>query len=165
MMIRFAAVASSLALAACAPATEETAQEGIATPELPVAATNASQPAATPGAPAAAGGALPAGELPGEYRVAGVDGRSVDLPHAITVSIGPETIRYTSQCVTGAWNYRFEGGALVTDPVVEPVCDRGRYREEEALDAVFAAPEAIRRTPANGIELSGGGHTVTLFSQ
>lgn len=160
MLAKLSAAALLLPLAACAPATEETAQEGIATPELPVAASGTA-PAARP----APGVGLRAGELPGEYRVAGVDGGEVDLPHAITVSIGPDTIRYVSQCVTGAWTYRAEGERLVTKPIVEAVCDRGRYPEEEALDAVFASPESIRRTPANGIEIAGGGHRVTLFSQ
>lgn len=155
MVARLSAAALMLTLAACAPATEETAQEGIATPELPVA----------PGTSPAARGA-PNMKLPiGEYRVAGTDGREVDLPHAITVSIGPDTIRYVSQCVTGTWTYRFEGDTLTTKPIVEAVCDRGRYPEEEALDAVFAAPGSIRGTPANGIEIAGGGHRVTLFSQ
>lgn len=163
MFARISAIALLLLLAACAPATEETAQEGMATPELPVAGTSPSR--STSATRTAPDPALPASELPGEYRLAGVDGREVDLPHGITVSIGPDTIRYVSQCVTGAWTYRAVGAALVTTPIVEPVCDRGRYPEEKALDAVFGAPESIRRTPANGIEITGAGHSATLFSQ
>jgi len=103
--------------------------------------------------------------IAGEYRLAGVDGSATDLPHAITVSIDDQRIRYVSHCVTGAWDYGFDGDRVATRAVVETVCDRGRYPEEIALDEAFGAGGTFRRTPANAVEFTGGGHTVTLFSQ
>lgn len=145
----------------------------------PVEGTPAEQPSATvPAAEPALG--MTADEAPttpdvspatserlpvGEYRVAGADGADVNLPHGIGVSVGADTIAVSSQCVTPRWTYRYEGGRLLTEPIHEPICDRGRYPAEEALSAVFDDPQTIVRTPANGIEISGGGHTVTLFSQ
>jgi len=104
--------------------------------------------------------------LPGEYRVAGIDGADVNLPHALTVSITQSEIRYVSQCITAAWTYRMTGPAIALQPTPpEPVCDRGRYPEEIAIEQAFPAAETVRRTAGNGIEFSGGGHSVTLFSQ
>jgi hypothetical protein len=37
--------------------------------------------------------------------------------------------------------------------------------EERALSEAIEAADVVRRTPANGIELSGSGRSVTLFGQ
>lgn len=166
-------LAPALALAACQPVQEDPEEADAS----PTASGRADTPATRDG-PYVASAPLPPstsdpatgnvnvpGSLVGEYRVAGVDGRDVDLPHAITLSITAETIRYTSQCVGGTWRYRREGDRLVTQEVPLAVCQRALYPEEEAIDALFAAGPTFRRTEANGIELSGGGHTVTVFSQ
>ncbi len=102
---------------------------------------------------------------PGEYRIAGADGREIDLPHAITVSITADAIVVASGCVTLRWAYVHVDGRMVTSPVDGPNCKRARYLEEEAIGAVFDAPTAIDRTPANAIELTGGGHSIAIFSQ
>ncbi len=101
----------------------------------------------------------------GEYRLAGADGADVNLGHAITVSVSAERIETFSQCVTPRWNYRYEDGQLRTEPIIEPICDRGRYPAEDALAAVFDDPQEVRRTPENGFYLTGGGHSITLFTQ
>lgn len=101
----------------------------------------------------------------GEYRLAGADGADVNVPHGISVSVTADTIAIASQCVTPRWTYRYEQGRLRTEPIIEAICDRGRYPAEEALSAVFDDPQAILRTPSNGFEVSGGGHSVTLYSQ
>ena len=102
---------------------------------------------------------------PGEYRLAGADGQDVNLGHAITVTVTDDEIRVFSQCVTPRWTYRYADAKLVTEPVLEPICERGRYPAEEALSAVFDGPESVVRTPENGIYIEGAGHSVTLFSQ
>jgi hypothetical protein len=119
----------------------------------------AGQPAAVSSAP------VPPVRIAGEYRVAGVDGRDIDLPHAISASIGETRIGVSSQCVEMAWSYRFEGTRLRTEAVPVVSCDRGRYPEEQAIEAAFDAAREVERTASNGIRFSGGGHSVLLFSQ
>ena len=110
--------------------------------------------------------AFPAPEsLVGEYRVAGVDGAAVDLGWAMTVSIDDTTIRLMSQCVTPEWTYHWDGKALQTESIPIPICERGLAPAEEAAIAAFDAAIRAGRTPENAIELTGGGHIVTLFSQ
>ena len=106
-----------------------------------------------------------AAALAGEYRVAGVDGAEIDLPHAITASIDGERIHLTSDCVNFAWSYRFEGERLVTAQVPVESCARRYEPTEQELLAALGVADTVRRTPANAIEISGGGHSVTLFSQ
>lgn len=101
---------------------------------------------------------------PGEYRVAGADGADINLAHAITLTITPDEIRLASQCFTPRWTWRYAGEVLETARIPEAMCERTRYPAELAAEAVFAQPENIERTPANGIEISGGGHSLLLFS-
>ena len=108
---------------------------------------------------------LPQPLPPGEYRLAGVGGNAVNLGHAITVRVTGNVIEVVSQCVTQRWTYRIVADRLNTRRIIEPVCDRGRYPEEEATAAVFDDPQQVMRTPENGLEVSGGGQSVTLFSQ
>ena len=154
-----------LALGACQPAAEP----GETPAEAPQASVTPDAPPAGAGKPNGAVAADPPAvpqRLPiGEYRVAGADGADIDLPHGITVSVDAATIAVASQCVTPRWTYRYVEGRLRTEPIVEPICDRGRYPAEEALSAVFGDPREITRTAANGIEIAGGGHSVTLFGQ
>lgn len=166
----FPIMLGAVALAACQPIQEEP-EEADASPAA--SATTAAEdgpyvataPLPPPTSDPATGTVNVPGALVGEYRVAGVDGREVDLPHAITLSITADTIRYTSHCVGGTWRYRRDGDRLVTREVPMAVCQRALYPEEEAIDMLFAAGPTFRRTEANGIELSGGGHMVTVFSQ
>lgn len=167
MRIRDAFALSLLALGACAPATEEPVGESTAAQRSP-SATTAATATPSPSEPLPQTppvNALAAGELPGEYRIAGVDGGDINLPHAITASIRQGRIRVVAGCVNALWEYTYAAGRLATkrEPVV--TCQRGLYPEEEAVFAAIDAAERATRTPANGIELSGGGHSVTLFSQ
>ena len=104
-------------------------------------------------------------ELPGEYRVAGVDGAGIDLPHAIAASIDEERIHLVSGCVNLAWTYRLHGARLTTERAAVEGCARGLETTERAVQAAFDAADTIRRTPANALEFSGGGHTIVLFAQ
>ena len=106
-----------------------------------------------------------AAELVGEYRVAGVDGSDIDLPHAITASITADRIQLVSDCVNMAWGYTLTEGRLSTEQAPAEGCARGFEPTEQALLAAFDVADTVRRTPANALEFSGGGHSVTLFSQ
>jgi hypothetical protein len=103
--------------------------------------------------------------LAGEYRVAGIDGEDVDLPHGITASITGDRIDVQSDCIRFAWSYRFEDRLLVTEQAPVASCRRALLPEERALSEAVEAADVVRRTPTNGIELSGNGRSVTLFSQ
>ena len=116
-------------------------------------------------APAETTSVAAAPALAGEYRVAGIDGSEIDLPHAVTASIDSQRIHLTSDCINLAWSYRFEGEALTTERVPVEGCGRGFAPVEQELLAAFDAADTVARTPANAIEFSGGGHSVTLFSQ
>ena len=104
--------------------------------------------------------------LAGEYRVAGVDGDDLNAPTGHAVSITEDTIEFM-RCAGFAWTYNFEDGALETRRIpVSPdeiVC----LPTPEAHRTGVALAEAtrVRRTSANGLEFSGGGHSVLLFSQ
>jgi len=111
------------------------------------------------------GPAIASAQLAGEYRVAGINGSEIDLAHAITASIDAERIHLTSDCVNFAWSYRFEGETLVTERVPVESCARGYDATEQELLAALDVADTARRTPANAIEISGGGNAVSLFSQ
>ena len=76
---------------------------------------SASPPAAAADTPAAAPSETPAAsiaiseveDLVGEYRVVGVDGREIDLPHGITARIDDTGIIVTSGCVNLSWVWFF----------------------------------------------------------
>lgn len=127
--------------------------------------TGAREAAGPPPQAASAAGALPASSLAGEYRIAGVDGGDIDLPHGISATIGAHRIDVVSQCVEMAWSYRLEGTALRTTQLPVVSCDRGRYPEEEAIEEAFTDARAVERTESNGLRFSGGGRSVILFSQ
>ena len=104
-------------------------------------------------------------ELIGEYRIAGVGGRDIDLPHGITARISDTAIHVTSDCVNLAWSWSFEAGRLTTERVPIEGCGRGLLPEEEAIAAVLDGAQAVARTSANGIEIVGYKGSVLLFSQ
>lgn len=137
-------------------------------PREPTSASTGEMPIASPSAPVPPENAITsATELIGEYRVAGLDGRSIDLPHGLTVSIRQDTIVLFEGCMSMAWRYHFDAGRLVTARRHDLVgrCTRPPQATEEAIGLAFDAATGVRRTPANGIDFYGGGHTVTLFSQ
>lgn len=161
-------IAPIAALAFAAACQAETANEptGVVEEE-PAPPRGVAAPMPTP-APAPPGSAGPEAQqsLPvGEYRVAGADGADIDLGHGISLSVTEDTIALASQCVTPRWTYRYVDGRLRTERIVEPICERGRHPAESAAMAVFDDPQEVLRTPANGLFVEGGGHSVTLFSQ
>src|SRR5690606_34982914 len=103
--------------------------------------------------------------LAGEYRVAGVDGGGIDLPHGITATITGDRIEVQSDCIRFAWSYARDGGRLTTAPQPAASCRRALLPPEQAVSEAFTAAESVARTPSNGVEFSGGGRSVLLFSQ
>ena len=106
-------------------------------------------------------------ELAGEWRLAGVDGQDLNQPEGIAVSIEGATMQATAGCVRWQWAITLDQGAFSARPVplAEPSCARGLTASERTMaDAITGASEA-RRLPSMGVELSGGGRSVVLFSQ
>lgn len=143
-------------------------------------ADEAQTPAPAPTAEVSAFPGETPGEIPqsivGEYRLAGIDGEDMNSPVGIAVSIGIDTIHYEPRCLGSAWTYTLRQGELKLErdtrfgpqknkdgsivtclPAVTP--EYGRLSE------AFAVAERVRRMPSNALEFSGGGHSVTLFSQ
>ncbi len=110
--------------------------------------------------------------LVGEYRVAGIDGAELKGPAGIALTIDQGHVSYEPTCAGYMWSYAYRDGALDIERRQEklhhpppPVC---AIAVPPALDQLAAALEAANRarvTPNNGIELSGGGRSVLLFSQ
>lgn len=164
--MRFTLLLLSLAtLAACQPSDAVPSSRSEPSP------TAGTDPGAK--APDAANG--PA-SLVGDYRVAGVDGAEVGGGIGIALSITGESIAYEPRCAGFVWRYAYESGRVTTDrpqkpgprltagprpPICEIAVDPELVRLAVALDAVTRAA----RTPSNGIELTGKGHSVTLYSQ
>lgn len=149
----------SAALMLALPACSQPAGSGD-TAASPVASSPASAPRVTR-TPSAAAPIL----LAGEYRVAGVDGRDIDQPYAITASITPARIHVTADCLNFGWTYTLAGDSIATERLAVESCGRGPTPAEEAVVAAVDAAARIARTPANGVELVGQGRRLTLFSQ
>lgn len=117
--------------------------------------------------------------LAGEWRVAGIDGKEFDEPYAIALSADDTDIWWEPRCARQSVHYRIVGERFVVveppaapppPPGAEPppppaVCAIGLpERLPEVMNAIRSA-NRIERTPANGVRLSGGGHSITLFAQ
>ena len=141
---------------------------------VPNEATGAPSPAASPAVPVT--NLAPVPTLEGEWRVAGIDGRSVDQPVGLALSASRQEIWWAPRCAGYVRSYRIEGGKFTTGPHIgfvprkpgeptPPVCAIAPPpRMGEVFEALTSAT-TIARTPQNGIEIAGGGHSLLLFSQ
>lgn len=101
--------------------------------------------------------------------MAGIDDAPVDAPFGLALSVTAERIIFEGPCGGYAWDYRLEGRALQTTQrrSPDPACIATArihplvFRLGAALDAVRSAG----RDASNAVVLSGGGHSVTLYSQ
>ncbi|WFL78931.1 hypothetical protein P7228_07670 [Altererythrobacter arenosus] len=158
----FTALLAFLALVACQP---DFVQE---TPEDRVGA---------PNEPSNSGALVPIESLAGEWRVAGIDGEALDERYGLTLSADDNEIWWEPRCAGVIRSYRIDGTALAigsprasgspTPPGVPPppICTIGWPPRLVDVGVALDAAVTIGRTPSNGIELSGGGHSLTLFSQ
>jgi hypothetical protein len=154
------ALSAAAALAACE------SEPGPVPAESPRPASSAATEAPAPPSPTPLPAAITdAAALVGEYRVAGVGGQDINLPHGITASISDGGIHVVSDCVNLSWSWSFEGARLVTERVPVEGCGRGLLPEEDAIAAAFDEATAVVRTPSNGIEFTGENGSVLLFSQ
>lgn len=134
-----------------------------------------SEPPAAPPPPPAGDRALVA-SLAGEWRVAGIDGKPFDEPYGLALSGDAEEIWWAPRCAGLVRTYRIAGTAFAAGPAKgsgatrpgEPgpaVCAIGLPPRIDEVTRAIDSATAIRRTPSNGVELSGGGHSLLLFTQ
>lgn len=124
--------------------------------------------------------AMPApASLAGEYRVAGIDGTEVGGNIGIALSITDKTIWFEPRCAGFNWTYTYFDGVLATDRPQKPrpagaplvagpgtaTCRIAVHPEQQRLATALDAVTSACRTPSNGIELTGGNHSVTRYSQ
>lgn len=133
-------------------------------------ATSIAKPAPVPTQPAPT-------TLTGEWRVAGIDGKDFNENYGLALSASEREIWWAPRCAGIVRSYTIDGASIrFTLPAGSdtasapgapppPVCANGLPpRLNEVIRALDAA-STITRTPSNGIQISGGGHSVLLFSQ
>ncbi|WP_271078824.1 hypothetical protein [Aurantiacibacter sp. MUD61] len=150
-------------LAACEPAPSD---EQLTTLPAPNGVEN---PPLAPSAPAAA-------TLAGEWRVAGIDGEALDTNYGLALTADDEELWWEPRCFGAIRGYVIVGNAITfgsptrTPPAVEGVptpvvCTIAPPPGvTEVMQAIDAA-ESIEVTPSNGVRISGGGRSVTLYRQ
>ena len=111
----------------------------------------------------------PVASLVGEYRIAAIDGKAIDWPFGLTLSIAPDRIEFDGPCNGYAWDYRLKGQALTLrrSASPDPAClatARIHHLVFDLATAIDAATSA-GRDPSNAVILAGGEHQVTLYSQ
>ena len=158
------AIAVVGALGACSSAREPAQEQPTESPAAGVATVT---PTPTPDSVSTREPAelVPASQLVGEWRIAGVDGQSIDLPNAITASITEGRIHVVADCVNLGWTYAAEGGVFEAKRTPVESCLRGLTPEEEAIARAIEAATGFGRTPSNAIEIFSREHRVTLYSQ
>ena len=143
------------ALAACQPPA--------AAPPTPVEG----PPAAAP-TPATVEPSPQVASLAGAWRVAGIDGGSLDEPVGLSLTGDEQQLWWEPRCAGVARSYRIEGQRITFASRPDaggPVCDIGQPpRLDEVVRALDGA-DRISRTPNNGVLISGPAHSVLLFSQ
>lgn len=115
--------------------------------------------------------------LAGEWRVAGIDGVSFDEPVGLALSANGREVWWNPRCAGLVRRYTIDGRNFRAGPQPSsipppppgtpppPVCAIGLPPHlVEAVRAIDSATQ-IRRTPSNGIELTGGGHSLLMYAQ
>ncbi|MEO6433039.1 MAG: hypothetical protein ABIO29_03545 [Sphingomicrobium sp.] len=105
------------------------------------------------------------GAIAGEWRVAGLNGHSLDDPQEITASITARSLQVSSGCINAAWSMRIANGAAALARIPVEGCARSFTPTEEALvTALDSARHAYRRTD-NSLMFDGPRGAVVLFTQ
>lgn len=133
------------------------------------------RPAASPHfATESAGPALVS--LAGEWRIAGIDGNDFNESYGLTLSADDKEIWWAPRCAGLVRSYTLEGSVLRIgqplgarrrrpDEPNRPVCAIGLPPRIDEVSRAIDSATTARRTRDNGVEISGGGHSLLLFSQ
>lgn len=161
-------VLAALALGACSP--EPDAGDEQLSP-LPA---NGGVEGVAPAPPSQA--LSPIKTLAGDWRVAGIDGEPLDETYGIALRADDEEIWWEPRCANFAFAYTINGLRISTgdaEPAVPvepgapppPVCTVAIPPRLAEVGRALDLAETAGRTPANGVLIEGGGHSLTLFSQ
>lgn len=174
--MRRAAVLLVSLLAACGQADPAAVERSDAEPAPAV------RPPHVPAATASHSAGAQVGTLEGEWRVAGIDGGDLNEGYGLALSANVEEMWWNPRCAGMIRKYRIQGFGFSTRPATQsgraiPVIDNEvpppppvvcaiglPPRLPEVMTALRAATR-IERTRSNGVLLSGGGHSLLLFSQ
>ena len=114
--------------------------------------------------------------LAGEWRVAAIDGRDFNEPYALALTGDSAEIWWAPRCAGLVRSYRITEGAIRFGPArgvkprapgepTPPVCAIGLPPRIEEVTRALDSATVIGRTASNGVEISGGGHSLLLFGQ
>ena len=108
--------------------------------------------------------------LAGEWRVAGIDGKPVAGPVGLALRGNRSKIWWEPSCAGLLRRYTIRASRISIsgyrkDEAPTLICLIAPPREMADVFAVLDAAKRIRRTENNGVEISGGGHSLLLFSQ
>ena len=129
----------------------------------------------TLGAPASASPAVertstPVTTLAGKWRVTAVDDVSVDSSLGLTLRADARRIWWEPSCAGMVRYYRLikarvhvSGYPRNEAPTI--ICPLAPPREMVGVFAAIDSATKVRRTSGTSVELSGGGHSLLLFSQ
>lgn len=147
-----------------------------AKPDTPPAPYASRQPEPAPGADVPVPAETPSlgtvETLAGEWRVAGIDDAPLDESYGIALSANESVLWWDPRCAQRARDYAIDGRSIAFSPIDRagsttkaPPCLPGLPARLADVERALDAATAIGRTPSNGILISGGGHSVLLFSQ
>lgn len=137
-------------------------------PQRPVAPTPVETAAKAAPAPTTVEPSAQVRSLAGAWRVAGIDGRSLDEPVGLSLTGDEQQLWWEPRCAGVARAYRIEGQWItftLRSGAGGPVCEIGQPpRLDEVVRALDGAV-SVSRTTNNGVLISGPDHSVLLFSQ
>ncbi len=168
--MRVALVVLVLVLAGCRQAPAPDAPPEAATspaPDVPAEAATSSAPSSS---------LAPVATLEGEWRVAGIDGAPFDEPYGLALSADADEIWWEPRCANMARSYRITGTRIAigeAEPLAPvepgepspPICTINPPTRLRDVARSLDAADTVGRTLENGVLLSGGGHSMLLFSQ
>lgn len=115
----------------------------------------------------------PVSSLAGEWRVAAIDGRSLDEPVGLSLTGDDTRLWWEPRCAGVAYHYRITGETVSFSPLDPPspdgspkeVCAVGIHPRLADVTRALDAATRIERTSSNGVLIAGSDHSVTLFAQ
>lgn len=163
-------------LLACACAAPEPATDAAGDPDTPVSSADTPAPAPAPmpapmptPSPTAPGTSSQVATLAGEWRIAAIDEADFNEDYALTLSAGGDTLRFDPSCAGPDRAYTIEGyrfrARVAEKDKMKAICEIGLPEGLTRMWRAIDAADRIERTASNGVLLSGGGHSVLLFSQ
>ena len=104
-----------------------------------------------------------AARLTGEYRLVSLDRTHQFFREPITVRFEGERLSFASGCIGAGWSYAFDDGAIaVGERQPQAMCRRALEPVEDALIAALPDVERAELMAGGLVDLTGGGHTITL---